>query len=339
MSREEFVRTNRDTWRRLSELLDQVDRSGMSSLDRAQLSELGRVYRRATGHLSESRTTQYDSEITEYLNQLVSRAYARIYAGSRPRRLGIIELFAVQVPRTFRKRAGYIGTSVALSLLAASLAYFAVRTDPRWAPALVGPRATAMWEQFAAGDQAAGEYFARAAEELRGPEFAGLLMSNNIQVALKAFAFGIAIGLGTVYVLIVNGIMLGAFFGIAGNAGALQLFASVVAPHGILELSAIFVAGGAGLLLGHSIVDPGDMYRRDAVRLAAADAIKLLLGTVPMFVVAGIVEGMISPQHTSLFAHDGPRILFGCAVACALWLCAFFGDRFWGGDEARAPEP
>ena len=325
-----FVRANRATWQKLSELLDRVERSGLPSLGPEELNELGRLYRRVTAHLSEARTTGVDAEIVSYLNQLATRAYARIYAGSRPRRLGIGRLFAIEVPRTFRRRAAYIGVSFGLSVLVALISFSAVRSDPRWAGALLSPESAAHWDEFARGGHRAGEYFSDTAESLGGPEFASLLMSNNIRVALNAFAFGVTLGLGTLFVLITNGIMLGVFFGVGANAEELLLFASIISPHGVVELSAIFIAGGAGLVLGHSIVDPGDLFRRDALRIAAVDAVKLVLGTVPMFIVAGVIEAMISPQHQGLFGEDIPRVLFGLMMGVAFWLYLFFGDRLWG---------
>jgi len=328
-----LIAGSRQGWERLSELLDQAERGGLAGLQADELDELGRLYRRATSDLSVARRDDVDPEIARYLNQLVSRAYARIYAGSRPRRLGLGRLFAVEVPQTFRKRASYIGVSVLLSVVAALASYTAVTSDPRWAGALFNPMAVERWRDFAESGTPAGEYFSANAEALGGPEFSGLLMSNNIQVALKAFAFGIVLMLGTIVVLVMNGSMLGVFIGVGANSDALLRFTSIIAPHGVVELSAIFIAGGAGLLIGHAIVDPGDLCRKDALRLAAADAVKLVTGTLPMFVVAGIIEGMISPQSVGLFGSDAPRILFGLLAGAAFWTCLFFGDRLWAGDD------
>ena len=332
MLTDQFISANRPSWERLAALLDRVDRAGLSALAPAELEDLARLYRRVASHLSEARSAGVDAETVAYLNRLVTRAYARIYAGARPRRLGAVRLFAVEAPRTFRRRAPHIGVAVAVSLLAAALSFSAVRSDERWANPLAPANAAAAWEEFAESSERAGEYFADTARDFGGTEFSAFLMSNNIRVALNAFALGITLGLGTLYVLIVNGLMLGAFFGVGANVDRLAMFAAVVAPHGVLELSAIFIAGGAGLIIGHALVDPGDMYRRDALRIAAADAVKLVLGTVPMFVVAGVIEGVISPQHVGLFADNAPRILFGITVGAAFWLCLFFGDRLWGAD-------
>ncbi len=328
--------------RRLTALLEQADHRGLPSFEDSQLRELGLLYRRLAAQLSEARATEADPEHIHYLNQLCARAYARIYTGRSRRQLGIGRLFAVEIPRTFRRRGRYLLASGVVSVGAALIAYIAVLADPAWAPAFVSEGAVHMWQQFADKGEPAGSYFADTATQLGGAEFSGLLFSNNIQVALKAFAFGMLFGLGTLFVLIANGFMVGALFGVAANDDQLLLFLSVIAPHGVAELSAILIAGAAGLLIGHALVDPGDRPRRDALRIAAQDAVRLIVGTVPMFLVAGLVEGMISPQNAGLFAADPPRIAFGLLLGTCFWIYLLFGDRLWGqarpsGAEDRTP--
>ena len=111
------------------------------------------------------------------------------------------------------------------------------------------------------------------------------------------------------------------------NAGRLTDLVAVVTPHGVVELSAIFIAGGAGLMLGHAIIDPGDRLRRDAIVHASREAVKLAVGTVPMFVCAGLIEGLISPQYEGLFASNAARIAFGWLMGGAWFLYLFAGDH------------
>ena len=331
MLRSQFVAQNRHVWRELSALLDRAERSGLRSLKPNELDRLGSLYRHAAAHLSQARTTGVDEETTGYLNQLVGRAYTRIYAGSRPRRLGIIRLFAVDVPRTFRRRGGYVAVSGAILIIAALASYQAVRSDPGWADALAStigmPEGPDGWRARANELSSAGEYFAPTASMAGGSEFSAFLITNNVRVALTAFALGLTLGFGTVYILIVTGVMIGLFLSVGANAGEGLMFAAIVTPHGVIELSAIILAGGAGLMLGHAIVDPGDLYRRDALRIAAQDAFRLIASTVPMFIVAGLIEGLISPQTAGLFASDVPRLLFGLAAGAAFWLYLLRGGR------------
>jgi uncharacterized membrane protein SpoIIM required for sporulation len=330
-----FVPRYRAHWQRLTELLDRAERSGLHALDPSELQELVRLYRRVSAHLAEARTTNQPLETVRYLNQLTSRAYTRVYSGSRRRHLRLGYLFAVDIPRTFRRRARYIGVAVLISVLAAAAAFAAVVCDSQWGGALTNVGAETVWRSFANSDRPAGSYFADTAKAVGSPEFASFLMTHNIQVALQAYAFGVTLGLGTLYVLLANGAMLGVFLAAGAEGGKLSTFCAIIAPHGVVELSAVFIAAGAGLMLAAALIDPGDLPRREALRRAAVESVRLALGTVPLFVVAGLTEAFISPQVTGLFAANGPRILFGLLTGTACWLYLLFGDRLWGAEEAE----
>ena len=316
----------RASWERLSELLDRADRAGLASLSLEELEALGSLYRQAATHLARARTDGRDPDLVEFLNSLVGRAHGRLYGGRTKSRFQLGHFFGAELPRTFRRNFWYIALSVGISLLAAVVAYIAVCSDDRWARAML-PQGAAMIKEFAQSKKAAGEYFADAATAFGGGGFSGFLMLNNIQVALRAFAFGISAGIGTIVVLVMNGLMLGAFLGIGAVAGRLTDLVAVVTPHGVVELSAIFIAGGAGLMMGHAIIDPGDRLRRDAIVRASREAVKLAVGTVPMFVCAGLIEGLISPQYEGLFASNFTRITFGWLMGGIWFLYLFAGDH------------
>jgi uncharacterized membrane protein SpoIIM required for sporulation len=129
---------------------------------------------------------------------------------------------------------------------------------------------------------------------------ASMIMTNNIQVSILAFAGGTLLGLFTLYVLAQNGLMLGIVAGAAQSLGFATNLWGFVAAHGVIELSVIFIAGGAGLQLGWSVIRPGLLTRRAALLLAARRAAQLLLGCIPLLVVAGTIEGFISPSALPL---------------------------------------
>lgn len=336
MLQREFVAKNKGTWQGLSALLDRAKGSGLSSLSAEQLHDLGQLYRRASAHLSQARSAGFDRQLRDYLNQLAGRAYARIYAARPTRRFSLSRLFVEEIPQIFRKRAAYIAAAFAIFLVGMVGSYVAVRADERWACALATDRSVNIWRTSTETESPPGEYFARTARAAGAANFAALLATNNIQVALRAFAFGMLLGLGTVFLLLVNGAMLGTFFAVGASAGKLWFVTAVVGPHGVTELSAVFIAAAAGLLLGHAIVDPGDLFRRDALRIAARDAVKLVVGTVPMFAVAAFIEAYVSPQTEGLFAGELPRVLFGLLVGLVFWLYLFFGDTLFGSGHAVA---
>jgi uncharacterized membrane protein SpoIIM required for sporulation len=128
------------------------------------------------------------------------------------------------------------------------------------------------------------------------PLASSAIMTNNLTVAFTAFAMGITAGLGTIWMMIVNGLLIGVIGAATWRAGmALQLW-SFVAPHGVLELPAIFIAGGAGLEIARGLLFPGLLSRRDSLARAGGRATQLLLGTIPLLVIAGVIEGFFSPS-------------------------------------------
>jgi uncharacterized membrane protein SpoIIM required for sporulation len=121
------------------------------------------------------------------------------------------------------------------------------------------------------------------------------ILTNNLSVSFAAFAMGITAGIGTAWMMLFNGLLMGVVAAACFRAGMGVALWSFVAPHGSLELPAIFIAGGAGLVLGSALVAPGTLPRRDALRLHGATAVRLLLGVIPLLVIAGIIEGFVSP--------------------------------------------
>jgi uncharacterized membrane protein SpoIIM required for sporulation len=139
------------------------------------------------------------------------------------------------------------------------------------------------------------------------------IMGNNISVAFLAFALGITAGLGTCYVLFVNAMMLGGFFGHFDNHHLAYMCWSFIAPHGVLEILAILIAAAAGLRLGLALAIPGDMTRGASLRAGAREAVLLVLGTIPMFLVAGSIEAFITPTELP----GAAKILLGLTAGAA----------------------
>ena len=321
------MQNRRQRWEQLTQLVNRAQSQGLSRLSAAELAELGSLYRQATAALARARSLDRDRTLIEYLNQLVGRAHAVVYGRRIQPRLRLGYLFGVDIPRTFQENWRYVAVAAAITIVAAILAYLLIQVDPRWSTALMSEDFSDAVEDFAASDKPAGEYFADIAAALGGANLSTLLLTHNIQVALQAFAVGVSLGLLTIYVLVVNGLMLGAFLGIGALHGRLLDLVAVVIPHGAIEIPAIFIAAGAGLMIGHALVSPGDMLRRDALRIAALKAVKLAVGTVPVFIVAALVEGLLSPQHVGLFARNEPRFVVGILLFTVLVLYLCFGDR------------
>jgi uncharacterized membrane protein SpoIIM required for sporulation len=147
------------------------------------------------------------------------------------------------------------------------------------------------------------------------PGMATLIFTNNIQVAFLAFSGGVLVGLGTVYVLVSNGLALGGVLGAAQFYGVAPLLWSFISPHGYLELTCIVIAGAAGLMLGDALLRPGLLLRREALAQAARQAVELVVGAAPVLVVAGLIEGFVSPSELPVAV----KLAFGPIVGVALY--------------------
>ena len=322
----------RDEWDRLAALLDKCEAQGLKALEPQELRELARLYRSASSDLSLARARQRP-DLAAYLNQLVGRGHAQVYSRPPHRKLHLGRFFGVTVPRTFKQCLPYWLFSMAILIVGSVIGYAATTTDPAWSELLVSAGMRGAIEGFVQGQTPAGEYFQGAAGTLgAGGGFSGFLMVNNIQVALMCFAFGISAGVGTFYVLARNALMLGSALGLGAFHGKPLLMAAVVAPHGVVEISAVVIAGAAGLRLGYALINPGDLLRRDALKIAARQSVQLALGTVPMFIFAGLVEGLISPLTVGPFRNEWARLAFGAFSGMALYTWLFAGDIMFGSD-------
>ncbi len=192
--------------------------------------------------------------------------------------------------------------------------------------AAISPEVADIIEELAARHKGAGNWLP---EDFR-PIASSLIMINNIQVSFFAFSTGILLGLGTIFVLVYNGFLLGAIAaGVTPTSAGLHFWA-FVAPHGVIELPAIIISGAAGMLLGLALVDPGEHSRLDAIRLAGRQAAVMMLGVIAFLAAAGLVEGLFSPSLAP------PAVKFAAAAVLAV---AFWSYLLLPGREAGPPEP
>jgi len=148
------------------------------------------------------------------------------------------------------------------------------------------------------------------------------IMTNNIRVCFMAFAFGVTLGFGTAVSLFYNGVLVGVLASYFHRAGHGVHFWAFILPHGVIELTAIFIAGASGLTLGAALLAPGEHTRGQAFKRAGADAVRLVIGCIPLLVVAGTIEGFVTPQG---FIPDLAKLAFAALTAVAL--AAYFAPR------------
>lgn len=293
MRPEELYTTQKQNWTALDALIKHSQRQ-IGSLSPEDVQLLGRLYRQATSDLAMAQRDFPRHQVTSYLNQLVGRAHAVIYR-DEPLQTNRLVNFALRgFPRVFRKTLPFTLAAALLFLLpalATGLATFFAPHSARWLLPVEIQSLIPMIEQK--------ELWVNIPIHER-PYASSFIMQNNIRVSFLAFASGMTAGLFTLWILILNGLILGGLLGLTAHHEVGWELANFVIGHGVLELSVIFMAGGSGLMLGWAMLRPGLMRRRDALTIAAQDAVKLLLGAVPILVVAGIIEGFISPAENIL---------------------------------------
>lgn len=280
----EFIDERMALWRRLEELVDVASRNRLSTLSRAEVREFARLYRRTAADLAIAREEVADPLLVNYLNALVGRAHGAIYRNEGSGFRAFWEGVRYGFPAVFRETFRYTAFAFILSIGCAILGGLVTTIDERFADTVAGGlrEKISRHEDWTLSINGKNQIASVAIQQ------------NNIRVAILAFAGGIFLGLGTLVVLAQNGFMLGAVVALAlrYDFSAILIF---MAGHGVLELSAIFISGGAGFLLGKALLAPGDLKRSDALVANGRKALVLVLGCAVMLVVAGIIEGFVSP--------------------------------------------
>jgi uncharacterized membrane protein SpoIIM required for sporulation len=310
-------------WSRLDALLNQSQNHGLKALSRQELQELGLLYRQAAADLSALREDPSGKSYARTLNLLLARAHNTIYAGQKSSARGILHFYRYTYPRVFRRNLRLINVAMLLFVAGALGGMLLAITRPDYMHLFLGPRMMETIEQR--------KMWTDSVVSIK-PLASSRIMTNNITVTFVAFAYGITAGVGTVFLMVFNGVMLGVI-GIACwlNGMSLSLW-SFVAPHGVLELPAIFIAGGAGLRIAQGLLFPGLLSRRDSLARAGGEATRLLLGTVPVLVVAGCIEGFVSPSPSIPWQW---KFIMAAATAVIFFSYLFFAAR-GGAVEASA---
>jgi uncharacterized membrane protein SpoIIM required for sporulation len=319
---DEFVQTRSAMWDELDQLVTAA-RGTPARLGPERVRRLGTCYRAAAADLAFSRRRFPTDPMVFRLEQLVHRGHQAVYH-TTPRTATLRENVSRGYWRRIRERPGLLVCATAFLALPMLLAGYWAWRDPGAAGGLVPSSYQTVTEP-----RQAGRDLGISVDDQS--DLAARIFTNNIRVSFLAFAGGILLGLGTLYVLLYNGMQIGAIAGLAIGAGNSEPFFELVVAHGVLELSCIIVSGVAGLRIASAIVDPGNRDRGRALRAEAAAAVEIILGTVCWLVVAGLVEGFVTPAGNGLTTV----ILVGVSLGAMFW-----GLVWWRGAPATsAPEP
>ena len=303
----DFLSSRLEKWKRLEELTARASRLRLNNLSGEEVREFGRLYRRTAADLAIAREEVRDQRLVNYLNHLVARAHGAIYRSESSGFGVFLSFFRFEFPAVFRKTFPYIFTSFMLFMLPLMFALVMSIIDERFADAV----------EPGLKELIAGHYNWTESINKGNALASTSIQTNNITVTFVAFAGGVFAGLGTVLVLVQNGISIGMTMGLCIKYRFWDILIFITA-HGVIELTAIFIAGGAGLLIGKALLMPGDHRRIDALVTNGMLAIKLIMGCVPMLLIAGLIEGFVSPAHIS------PYYKFAIAAISAVVLAAYF---------------
>jgi uncharacterized membrane protein SpoIIM required for sporulation len=317
-----MILRRRGDWARLEALI--ADSRGARSAP--ALEELGWRYRQASADLAVARRDFPTDPTTRYLNHLVVRASRRVY-GRRSRGLSVVwRFYRSEFPCLFRTTARYTITAFAIVLTAFLLAYLTTFIRPSLAESFV-PGGSGVIETIKQGHT----WFDTPPAER--PFVSSFIMTNNIRVTLLCFAGGVLLGIPTILVLLQNGLQIGSIAGLTQVYGIHAALWSFVAAHGFLELSVIFISGGAGLSVAHGIMRPGLLSRRASIAAAGRTATLLACGCAPLLVVAGTLEGFVSPSGLPA----GLKLAIGLMTGVLLYTYLLLGGRNTEGQPELAP--
>lgn len=314
----EFRREREATWAELEQMIATADKKGLRALPADALARLPHLYRATLSSLSVARSISLDRALVEYLESLVGRAYFVVYGTRQHVRRQLAEFFAWKLPSTIRAAKWHILAAVIISIAGALAAYSLTSHDADYYYSFVGDMAQGRTPASTTVELRDGLYHQEGVSSFLAT-FAASLFSHNSRIAILAFALGFVAGLPTILLLFYNGLTLGAFVALYTSRGLGWDIWGWLLPHGVTELTAIMLAGGAGLMLAQALVFSGARPRLDALRERGRPAAVIVVGTVLMLFVAGMIEGIFRQTVTDI------HVRYAVAIATALFWIWYFG--------------
>lgn len=281
-----FVKQNKDKWSTFENAL-----ANQTDIAPNVLSDL---YIEITDHLSYAKTFYPTSNTEQYLNSLASQAHQKIYKTKRESKSRIISFWKTEFPLMFKQHQRELLIAFLVFGFFTFVGAFSAANEGDFVRSILGDGYVNMTlENIEKGDPMAvykqmGEF----------NMFLGITI-NNVRVALMAFVYGFLLGIGTLMVMLQNGIMLGSFQYFFYEKGLLWESMRTIWIHGTIEISVIIIAGSAGLVLANGMLFPGTYTRLESFKRGVKNGLKIILSTVPFFILAGFLEGFVT-RHTEM---------------------------------------
>lgn len=313
-----FRREREATWTELEELVARAAKSGVRKLSAEELARLPHLYRATLSSLSVARAISLDRNLVEYLESLAARAYFCVY-GTRERLWRVVVDFVRRrFPDEVRRAAGPLLLAAAFTIAGLACAFALTLADPDQFYAFVDPSYAEGRDPSASTADLRGALYDESTPEAALSTFAAFLFTHNARIGMLAFALGFAAGLPVFILLFMNGLTMGAFAALYHARGLSAELWAWLLPHGVTELLAVTLCGGAGLVLAGSLVFPGRHTRLENLGLRGRRAAQIVIGAVALFFIAGLIEGFFRQ-----LVHSVP-IRYAVAGATALVWIAYF---------------
>jgi uncharacterized membrane protein SpoIIM required for sporulation len=300
-----FIRTHQDSWARLRGFLDRVRKLSLAKVPLDVFREGTALYRQTSADLAYARMCYPGHPVVRQLEQLVGQAHSLLYQAGSTRSRSWTTFWTTTWPSRVRQNAGLIGLATALFWAGAVVGFFLTVWNPILEGFFVSPGMRSAIEQ---------KHLWTESLTKTAPSASSQIAINNIKVSLLVWGLGVTFGIGTVWFLIFNGLMLGAIAAACLRAGMLVPLAEFIVGHGSLELPAIWISGGAGLLMARAMLFPGRYPRSTELARDGRTSVQIIVGIIPILLLAGSVEAFISPSGIPGWA----KALLGLVLAIAL---------------------
>ncbi|EYE88947.1 hypothetical protein Q428_05195 [Fervidicella metallireducens AeB] len=303
MKEEQFIAANSSVWKELELYSEKINKKGVKALSSKEIKNFLSDFRKSSHHLAYARTHYPKSSVVGYLNSLVGKCHNHIYAVKKVEPRKLLEYVLYGFPCLIKKYKWYLLFSFSVFLLGFFVSMALTFINPENAGFFLPSTFIDNIKNSKIGSN-----------NWNYPLMSSYIMVNNISVSLKAFVLGITLGIGTFHVLFFNGALLGSLTALIYMYSSPVRFWSLILPHGIIELTAIFISGASGFLIAKHMLLPGEHFRLQSLVNGAKKAISLLGGVIIMLIIAGIIEGFFTPLNIS----DYTKLIFAAITAIAL---------------------
>jgi uncharacterized membrane protein SpoIIM required for sporulation len=300
---ERFVLSKKDQWQRLHDILTKINRDGFRKLNEEEIQTFPRLFRLTCADLAEAKMLQLSPDVMDYLNQLIGQAHKFLYSFPPVNKSQIKSFFVDQLPFIILKNWIFVLLSAFLFFSSFGITYTIIRQKPALAARIVPSQTLIqMEESYRSGITKERSFTTKNF-------MVSFYIQNNISIAFGCFALGVLLGIGTIYILLYNGIALGAITGYVIGKGYGKNFYTFTTAHSAAELTGLILAGASGLVLGFAIIKATRYYRKEWLAIERPNIFSLVAGSACLLFLAAMIEGIISPSLLPYSIKAGLAIL------------------------------